>query len=406
MTRSIASVLISGASVAGPTLAYWLSRYGFATTVVERTPAPRLGLGGHAVDLFGQAVDVVERMGLLPAVEAERTQTELISFERPGKRPVVADLSRLIAGVSGRHVEIMRGELARLLYEVAQDDVEYVFGDSIRTLQQDGHQVHVTFDQGAPRSFDMVVGADGLHSNVRRLAFGEESQFRHYIGGYLAFFTLPNYLGLKGLMRAYVVPSRTVAMYQVRQSGDARAGFLFRRAQEFQYDHHDVAQQKRLLRQEFDGEGWEVPRLLDEMDQATDFYFDSISQILMDTWSTGPVTLVGDAGYSPGPAVGGGTTTAVIGAYVLAGELYQAGGEPDIAFRHYEDQMRELVRLSRTIGPTAIKTLIPATSREVWLATQAMRLLPRLPASLQRRLGSLQGGPARALDAIKLKDYR
>ena len=166
-----------------------------------------------------------------------------------------------------------------------------------------------------------------------------------------------------------------------------------------------MAQQKRLVRAEYADSGWEVPRLLDEMDGAEDFYFDSISQIRMDNWSTGRVTLVGDAGYCPAPAVGGGTALAVIGAYVLAGELAAAGGDPVRGLTGYENRMRELVRRSRSIGPSSMRTLIPQTPRQVALVTQLMRLVPRLPAAVQRRLFSLQGGPARTLESITLERY-
>jgi 2-polyprenyl-6-methoxyphenol hydroxylase-like FAD-dependent oxidoreductase len=398
-------VLISGASVAGPTLAYWLRRYGFTPTVVEQTPALRVGLGGHAVDLFGPAVDVAEWMGVLPKVLAARTRTERISLERPGKPLVQVDVSRLVAGISERHVEIMRGELASILYEATRHDVDYRFGDSIRTLDQDGDGVEVTFEHGDRRRFGLVVGADGLHSGVRGLTFGEEAQFRHYLGGYLGVFSLPNYRELQGRMVAWNAPGKTAAMYPVRQTGQARALFLFRAAQELHHDHRDLEQQRRLLREAFSEQAWELPRLLAELEHASDFYFDSISQIRMDSWSSGRVTLVGDAGYCPGPAVGGGTALAVIGAYVLAGELRAAGGDPATAFPSYETEMREVVRRFRTIGPTVMKTLIPATAAQVWLTTQVLRLVPHLPATLQRGLSSFQGRPARALEAVTLKDY-
>ncbi|SRR6266571_7719822 len=396
-------VLISGASVAGPTLAYWLCRSGFTPTVVEQTPALRAGLGGHAVDLLGRSVDVAEWMGILPKVLAARTQTELISLERPGKSSVEVDVSRLVAGISQRHVEIMRGELTSILHEATRDDVEYRFGDSIRTLQQDGDGVEITFQHGPRRRFGLVVGADGLHSGVRRLTFGEEARFRHWLGGYLGVFTVPNYLGLEGRMVAYPAPGRTAAIYPVRQTGEARAVFLFRATEELHYDHQDLEQQRRLLREAFAERAWELPRLLAELEHASDFYFDSISQIRMPSWSSGRVTLVGDAGYCPGPAVGGGTALAVIGAYVLAGELRAAGGDPATAFPSYERELGELVRRSRTIGPTVMKTLIPRTPLQVWLTTQVLRLVPRLPATLQRRLSSFQGRPARALEAVALK---
>jgi 2-polyprenyl-6-methoxyphenol hydroxylase-like FAD-dependent oxidoreductase len=156
-------VLVVGASVAGPTLAYWLRRYGFNPTVLERTPSLRAGLGGHAVDLFGPAVDVAERMGVLPQVVEARTQTDVLSFLRPGKRAVEVNMAQLTAGVSDRHVEVMRGELASILYEATRAEVEYLFGDTIRTIDETPDAVEVTFERNAPRRFGLVVGADGLH---------------------------------------------------------------------------------------------------------------------------------------------------------------------------------------------------------------------------------------------------
>ncbi len=219
------SVLISGASVAGPTLAYWLRRHGFTPTVLELTPAIRAGLGGHAVDLFGPAVDIAERMELLEQVRSARTMTKELAFELPGKRPVEVDFERLTAGISDRPVEIMRGELARILYEATRDDVEYVFGDSIRAIDEHDEGMRVTFEHGVARSFDLLVGADGLHSNVRTLCFGDESRFRRYLGGYLAAFSVPNYRALSRRMVIYNSTGRLAAMYGVRQTAQARALF-------------------------------------------------------------------------------------------------------------------------------------------------------------------------------------
>jgi 2-polyprenyl-6-methoxyphenol hydroxylase-like FAD-dependent oxidoreductase len=195
-------------------------------------------------------------------------------------------------------------------------------------------------------------------------------------------------------------------MYPVRQTGQARALFLFRAAEELVYDHWDLDAQRRLLAEAFANDAWEVPRLLAELEHADDFYFDSISQIRMPSWSSGRVTLVGDAGYCPGPAVGGGTALAVVGAYVLGSELAAAGGDPATAFRSYQTRMREVVARFRTIGPTVMKTLIPRSRLQVLLTTPALRLVPRLPVTLQRRLSAFQGRPARALEAVTLEKYK
>jgi 2-polyprenyl-6-methoxyphenol hydroxylase-like FAD-dependent oxidoreductase len=392
-------ILVSGAGVAGPVLAYWLKRYGFDPTVVERAPEIRKA-GGHAVDLWGSAVDVVERMGILPEVEAARTQNDASSQIRPGRPPVDLDVAELSVKLSERAVEIPRDELTRLLYGATADDVEYVFGDSVATIEEDAEGVEITFEHAAPRRFDLVVGADGLHSGVRRLAFGPESRFRRYLGGYIAVYTVPNFLRLNGRILTYRDVDRTVVVYPVRQSGDARAVFMFRRAGEFDYDYRDIEQQKRLLREVYASGGWEVPRLLGCMEDTDAFYFDSISQIRMDAFSRGRVTLVGDAGYAPGAGVGGGTSLAATAAYVLARELAAAGGDHTAAFRRYEDAVYDTVIRSRDIGPALLKTLIPASRAEIWLGTQVARLLPHLPKRLKRSVPLLPREAVRGLRAI------
>jgi 2-polyprenyl-6-methoxyphenol hydroxylase-like FAD-dependent oxidoreductase len=236
-------VLISGASVAGPMAAYWLARYGFAVTVVERMPQARVRTSGHAVDLFGPAMDVAEWAGVLPAVMDARTQTDIVSFQRDGGRSVDVEMRRMVAGVSGRHAEVMRGELANILYEATRNEATYLFDDSIRTMVEEPDGVTVTFERAPSDRFDLVIGADGLHSNVRRLIFGPEARFRRFLGGYLAGAALPNYLGLDGRMVVWNAPGRLAAIFPVRGTTTARGGFLFRRNEEFPLDNGDVGAQ-------------------------------------------------------------------------------------------------------------------------------------------------------------------
>ena len=395
-------VLISGASVAGPTAAYWLCRRGFAVTVVERMPLATVRTSGHAVDLFGPAMDVAEWTGVLPAVIDACTRTEIVSFQRDNGRAVDIEMRRMVAGISGRHVEIMRGELAAILYQATRSDAQYLFEDSIRSIVEDPGGVAVTFEHAPEGRFDLVIGADGLHSIVRRLVFGPEDRFRRFLGGYLAGAAMPNYLGLDGRMLVWNAPGRLAAIFPVHSTATARGGFLFRSNAEVRLDHRDAAGQKQLLHRIYGGDGWQVPRLLAEMDAAEDFYFDSISQIVMNSWISGRVSLVGDAGYSPGPAVGGGTSVAMVGGYVLAQELARAGPDHETGLHAYQERMRELAARARGIGASTMSTLIPKSAVQVRLIPELLRLLTRLPPRLQQRIFQLQATPARALDAIHL----
>ena len=393
-------VLISGASVAGPVTAYWLRRSGFRVTVVERAPALRK-TGGHAVDLFAPALDIVERMGLVDRVEALRTGTERMVVLREGaRRPSTIDLRKLMAGFSRRHVEIMRDDLSEVFYDATRDDVEYVFGDHVTGIGDDGE---VTFANGRPRRFDLVIGADGLHSGVRGLVFGPESAYTRWIGGYIAVASIPNYLDLRNEMRGFAGVNRLGGLYSAQHMTDARAMFLFRTPAELSYDRHDGDAQRRLLREQFGDLGWEIPRLLDETDRASAFYFDSITQLRLEHWTRGRVALVGDAGYCPGPAVGGSTSLAVVGAYTLAGELAAAGGDPARAYPAYEAALGEYVRSSRTFAVTMAKRIVPTSRAMTWAMTTGVQLFTALPTALARRIGT--AGATGLHESVAVRDY-
>jgi 2-polyprenyl-6-methoxyphenol hydroxylase-like FAD-dependent oxidoreductase len=396
-------ILVSGASIAGPVLAYWLSRYGFAVTVVERAPALRK-TGGHAVDLFRPAMEISEKMGVLPRIEELATGTNRLVVTRAGAaRPVDIDLAKVFGAASDRHVEIMRDDLAEIYYDAAPDDVEYVFGDWITAISPDGE---VTFEIGTPRRFDLVIGADGLHSGVRRLVFGDDVRHTHLAGAYLAVLSVPKEFGRDGEMRMHVGVGREAAVYSARHLTDARAVFLFRSDRELDYHHRDVPRQKELLRAAFAGMHPEADAWLRESERTPTFYFDSITQLQLDSWSRGRVTLVGDAGYCPGPAVGGSTSLAVLGAYALAGELATVGGDHERAYPAYEREMGDLVRRSRAFARGVAKTLIPTSTLGVRALVGGARLLSALPAPISRAIAKGNNKGLRLHDSMRVKDYR
>jgi 2-polyprenyl-6-methoxyphenol hydroxylase-like FAD-dependent oxidoreductase len=343
------NVLISGASVAGLTLAHWLQRAGFHPTIVER--APGLRRGGQAIDIRGVALQVVERMWLLDKVRAATTDMRGMSFvDGRGEELSRSTEATLTGGlIDNDDVEIMRDDLTTLLFDATRYGNEYLFGDVITSLTQEDDAVEVRFRHERPRRFDLVIGADGLHSGVRRLAFGPESEFLQFLDSYLAIFSVDNFLGLDHWQMYHAADDALVGVYSARHNTEARAILLFESA-ELDFDHRDPEQQKNILAERFADVGWETPRLLASMWDAPDFYFDTMSQVHLDHWSNGRIGLVGDAGYCASPRSGQGTSIAMVGSYVLAGELANHPDDHRAAFARYEQVMREYVHENQRLA--------------------------------------------------------
>jgi 2-polyprenyl-6-methoxyphenol hydroxylase-like FAD-dependent oxidoreductase len=384
-------VLVAGASIAGPALAHWLRRRGAEVTVVER--APGLRPGGQAVDARGVAKEVIARMGLDAAVRAARTETAgAYTVDVDGK--VLETYRAEDDGGDGyiSEIEILRGDLSQVLYEDTRDGVEYVFGDRIAELTQDADGVDVTFAGGDRRRFDLVVGADGLHSALRGMVFGPRERFVRHLGLVLAFYTVPNEFGLDRWLIDYQdqESGRSAGLRPIPDATRAMAMLTFSSA-DFDVDYRDVEAQKRLLRERMAGLGWLTPRILAHLDDTPDFYLDQVAQVVMDRWSDGRVGLIGDAAFSSSPMSGGGTGLALVGAYLLAGELAAAGWDPAAGFAAYEGRMRSFVEANQEIGRLHVQ------SREV--------PEPDAEPSPEPDMDAFTALVERALNGVELPDY-
>jgi 2-polyprenyl-6-methoxyphenol hydroxylase-like FAD-dependent oxidoreductase len=349
------SVLVTGASIAGPALAHWLSRWGAEVTVVEQ--APGLRPGGQAVDARGVAKEVIRRMGLDAEVRAACTDTAgAYTVDADGKvlqtfRAEENDGDGYIS-----EIEILRGDLSQVLFDDTCDGVEYIFGDRIAELSQDADGVEVTFAGGERRRFDLVIGADGLHSALRAMVFGPRERFVRHLGLVLAFYSVPNEFGLDRWLIDYQEAGRSAGLRPIRDASRAIAMFSFS-APDFDIDYRDVEAQKRLVREQMAGFGWLTPRIIAHLDDTPDFYLDQVAQVVMDRWHIGRVGLLGDAAFSASPMSGAGTGLALVGAYLLAGELAAADWDTEAGFAGYEARMRSYVEDNQEIGRMHVQSL-------------------------------------------------
>lgn len=333
--------------MAGAATAFWLGRHGFSVTVVERHRGPRPG--GQAIDVRGPALTVLERMGLLGGARQRRTQIRGSSVVDADGNEISRDTESTPTGgpIDSPNIELLRDDLVELLYGASQWTAEYLFDDTITTLDDDGATVNVTFERAAPRSFDLVIGADGLHSNVRRLVFGPEENFIDRLGTYAAIFTVPNFLNLDYWQTWHYGDSTMAGVYSARNNAEARAMLGFMES-DLRIDYRDVEAQYAELERRMAGDGWVRPQLLEYMRTAPDFYFDEMSQIKMDSWARGRVALVGDAAYCCSPLSGQGTSVALLGAYVLAGELKAASQDGTVdyeaGFANYHREFSDYVK--------------------------------------------------------------
>ena len=396
------TVLISGAGIAGPSLAFWLTKNGYRVIVVEIADGVRPG--GQTVDLRGAGGDVVERMGLMPQMRAHALEQHGVAWvasdgSRRAQMPVTAfDGNGLVS-----KLEILRGDLVDVLYQTTKDSAEYRFNTRISALSQDDDGVDVTLTDGTKMRADLIVGADGPHSAVRGMAFGPEDEFVKPLGGYNAWFTAPDHVGLDGWYLMYLAPGGlNASMRPTHDPAMAKAGLAFA-SEPIRYDRRDLDAQRQMLVERFAGAGWQCDALLTAAQEADDFYFDSFLQVKMTSWTSGRVALVGDAGYCASPLSGMGTSLALVGAYLLAGELgpanlFDAKGIQN-AMQRYQTTMRPYVDKCQDI-PNRVDRFAPNSASDIAGNIAVMKWMQRWPfRPIASRIWF------KVADSIELPDY-
>lgn len=371
-------ILISGAGIAGPTLAYWLAHFGLKPTIVEK--APTLRTGGYVIDFWGAGFEIADRMDLLPQIRelGYRIQQVRVVNER-GKRVAEFSADAFERATQGRYVSLPRGDLAAAIFSKIEGKVETIFGDGVDAIEQTNEGVRVRLESGAVREFDLLIGADGLHSNIREIVFGAQGGFEKYLGYKAAAFAAAGYRPRDELVYVmYTQVGQQIARFSMR---DDRTMFLFTFADEQMHDVpvDSIDAQKRLIRGRFENSGWECPQILDALDASDHLYFDRVSQIQMDPeqglWSKGRVALLGDAAFCVSLLAGQGSALAMVAAYILAGELHRAKGNYAEAFETYQRRFGPFVFAKQKAALRFAGAFAPKSKLALFLRNQIMNLM-------------------------------
>jgi 2-polyprenyl-6-methoxyphenol hydroxylase-like FAD-dependent oxidoreductase len=359
------TVLISGAGIAGCTLTYWMARNGWSVTVMERGASLRTS--GSPVDVRGPAAHVAERMNIASQLRDARIRLDgMTLLDSAGRRVARVDIGTLRSLLASHDTEIARGDLALILHAASADRAEYVFGDSIRALVQDDNGVDVTFERSRARRFDLVVGADGMHSTVRRLMYGADHEFVVHAGLYAATVALPRGCDAGREMFLLRTPGRLVALHPCQ--GNPLAYFVYWHPELPEFDYRNIDQHKRLLEIAFAGLGWRVPEFVAASRAASDMYFDQVARVHVPDWSRGRIALLGDAA-SCVSLFGDGSTLAMAGAYQLAAALAEFPADPQRAFNNYQAIHGKLVSSKQKFMAFAASNIVPKSPIGLWVST-------------------------------------
>jgi 2-polyprenyl-6-methoxyphenol hydroxylase-like FAD-dependent oxidoreductase len=356
-----------------------------------------LRTGGYVVDFWGAGFDVADRMGLVPRILQQGYRIkELRQVDRSGRRVSGFAINVFDRITGGRFTSVPRTELAAAIYDALGGRVETIFDDSVTAIEDLGGEVGVRFERTPPRAFDLVVGADGLHSQVRRIVFGEEAQFERYLGMKVAAFEVIGYRPRDEL--AYVIHTEKGQQIGRLSMRDDRTMFLFVFADRKPEIPNDLAGQRSLLRERFSGSGWECPKILDALEGVDSLYIDRVSQIHMDRWTRGRVALVGDAAFCVSLLGGQGSALAMLASYILAGELKRANGDPLAAFAKYHERLGAFIASKQKAAVRFASFFAPGSQFGIFLRNQVMKLMA-IPFVAQLAVGR------EIRDTIELPEY-
>jgi len=356
-------VLISGASFAGLSTAYWMNKFGYQVTIVEI--APGLKRGGTPVNILENTIDIVKRMGLLQQIEANRLHMESMEFKNTDDVTERLDYHQKNQAERGEvEYEVERDFLLHLLYDAVADYTNFIFGDSINGLKEVENQMEVSFKNGAPQTFDLVFGCDGIHSTVRKHWFGDEAEFSHFLQTYFSITIVDKLLIPENTTQMYSEPGKTVMLNAYNNKTDICLAFFSE--QEIPYDYRNEQQMRGIMLDHFKTSGWRTPELLEEVKGSASFYFDKLCQMKMSSWTKGRVALVGDAGYCASPAAGRGGSLAIDGAAALADAFEKCDGNYEMAFKEYNQRFRPFIEeVQAMVTDFGLDAFIPRTEEAI-----------------------------------------
>jgi len=357
------TVLISGASIAGLSTAYWMNRLGYQVTVVEIAKAPRTA--GAAVDLRGDAVEITKHMGIFDELKANRLNVEMISFKNADDTTAGSILlSNESSELPDEEIEIERNQFITIVLDCLKKEVEFIFGNSVSDLEETTDHIKVSFKEGPSRSFDLVIGCDGTHSGIRKIAFGPETAYTHFLQAYFSITTINKLLVPENTMQMYNVPDKAITLNAYRGKTDIIFGFVSEN--EFFYDYRDIDQQKQIIQEQFSGQSWRAAALLEDTLNSDNFYFDKFCQIKMPSWTKGRIVLVGDAAYCASPAAGMGASLSLKGAATLAATLLKHNGNFAQAFLDYNQKLRPFIEEVQSTAEMNVRNnFIPRTEEAI-----------------------------------------